>query len=67
VGGHLIIATFADDGPKRCSDLDVCRYNARTMGTELGEGFSLVIDARETHTTPWRSSQAFFYGVFRRQ
>jgi SAM-dependent methyltransferase len=67
VGGHLIIATFADDGPKRCSDLDVCRYNAKTMGTELGEGFSLVIDARETHTTPWRTSQAFFYGVFRRQ
>jgi SAM-dependent methyltransferase len=67
VGGHLIIATFADDGPKRCSGLGVCRYNAETMGTELGEGFSLVRDARETHTTPWHSSQAFFYGVFRRQ
>ena len=61
------IATFADDGPKRCTGLDVCRYNAETMGTELGEGFSLVRDARETHTTPWGSSQAFFYGVFRRQ
>jgi 2-polyprenyl-3-methyl-5-hydroxy-6-metoxy-1,4-benzoquinol methylase len=66
-GGHLVIATFADDGPKRCSDLDVCRYNAETMGAELGEGFSLVREARETHTTPWGSSQAFFYGVFRRQ
>jgi SAM-dependent methyltransferase len=29
-GGYLVIATFADDGPKRCSDLDVCRYNARS-------------------------------------
>jgi SAM-dependent methyltransferase len=67
VGGHLIIATFADDGPQRCSDLEVCRYNAETMGAELGDGFSLVRDARETHTTPWGSSQAFFYGVFRRQ
>ena len=66
-GGHLIVASFADDGPKRCSDLDVCRYNAKTMGAELGEGFSLVREARETHTTPWGSSQAFFYGVFRRQ
>jgi SAM-dependent methyltransferase len=66
-GGHLIIASFADDGPRRCSGLDVCRYNAKSMGTELGEGFSLVRDARETHTTPWRSSQVFFYGVFRRQ
>jgi hypothetical protein len=67
VGGHLIIASFADEGPKRCSDLDVCRYNAETMGAELGEGFSLVRDAGESHTTPWGSSQAFFYGIFRRQ
>jgi SAM-dependent methyltransferase len=66
-GGHLIIASFADDGPKRCSDLDVCRYNAASMAAELGEGFSLVNQARETHSTPWNTSQAFFYGVFRRR
>ena len=65
-GGHLIIASFADDGPKRCSDLDVCRYNAETMGAELGEGFALIREAREMHTTPWGSSQACFHGVFRR-
>jgi hypothetical protein len=65
--GHLIIASFADDGPKWCSDLDVCGYNAASMAAELGEGFSLVKEARETHTTPWGSPQAFFYGVFRRQ
>jgi SAM-dependent methyltransferase len=64
--GHLVIATFANDGPKRCSDRDVCRYNARSLASELGEGFSLVKEATETHTTPWGSSQAFFYGVFRR-
>jgi SAM-dependent methyltransferase len=65
-GGHLIIATFADDGPKQCSNLDVCRYNARSLASELGHGFSLVREARETHTTPWGSSQAFFYGIFKR-
>lgn len=65
-GGHLIIATFVADGPRRCSDLDVCRYNAQSLATELGDGFSLVKEARETHTTPWGSSQAFVYGVFER-
>jgi SAM-dependent methyltransferase len=64
--GHLIIATFADSGPKRCSDLDVCRYNAGSLASELGEGFSPVMQARETHTTPWGSSQAFIYVVFKR-
>jgi hypothetical protein len=67
VGGHLIIASFADEAPKRCSDLEVCGYNAESMGAELGEGFALVREAGESHTTPWGSSQAFFYGVFRRQ
>ena len=38
----------------------------RSLASELGEGFSLVREARETHTTPWGSSQAFFYGVFKR-
>ncbi len=66
-GGHLVIASFADDGPKRCSDLDVCRYNAASMAAEMGEGFSLVKEAGQTHTTPWDTPQAFFYGVFRRQ
>jgi SAM-dependent methyltransferase len=66
-GGHLIIASFTDDGPKRCSDLDVCPYSAASMAAELGAGFSLIKEARETHTTPWNTSQAFWYGVFRRQ
>ena len=67
MGGYLIIASFADDGPKRCSALDVCGYNATSMAAELGEDFSFTSQAGETHTTPWNSSQAFFYGVYRRQ
>jgi hypothetical protein len=64
---HLVIATFADRGPKECSGLAVCRYDADSLGAELGDGFALVREARESHTTPWGSSQAFFYGVFRRR
>jgi len=66
-GGHLVLASFADDGPKRCSDRDVCRYNAATMAAELGAGFSLIQESRETHITPRGTSQAFFYGVFQRR
>lgn len=65
-GGHLVIATFADDGPTKCSGLDVCRYDARSLAGELGEGFALIADAKETHTTPWEATQSFVYGLFRR-
>jgi SAM-dependent methyltransferase len=67
VGGHLIIATFADAGPKRCSNLGVCRYNSDSLRAEFEQGFLLVREAKEIHTTPEGSSQPFFYGVFRRQ
>jgi SAM-dependent methyltransferase len=66
-GGHLIIAAFADDGPRTCSGLDVRGYNAATLGAELGDGFALIREAREPHATPWGSLQAFFYGVFARR
>ena len=66
-GGHLIIATFAKDGPKMCSGLDVRRYDANSLREQLAPGFLLVSAVKESHTTPWASSQPFFYGVFRRQ
>jgi SAM-dependent methyltransferase len=66
-GGHLILATFADDGPKQCSNLDVCRYNAASLSAELGDAFALVRSANESHRTPSGASQSFFYGVFQRR
>lgn len=66
-GGHVIIASFADDGPARCSGLDVCRYNAATMAAVLGASFSLVRTATEKHVTPSGTPQSFFYGMFQRQ
>jgi SAM-dependent methyltransferase len=65
-GGHLILATFAPDGPTRCSGLDICRYDAEAVLKELGDSFSIVKELRETHTTPAGRTQNFFYGVFRR-
>ena len=66
VGGHIIVATFAKEGPQKCSGLDVCRYDAGSLRRELGDSFSLVKEASETHVTPSGSAQAFFYGVFKR-
>ncbi|MEO6434322.1 MAG: class I SAM-dependent methyltransferase [Tepidisphaeraceae bacterium] len=66
-GGHLILATFAPDGPTRCSGLEVCRYDAAAALLELGKEFSLVHEERESHVTPAGKRQSFFYGVFRRR
>ena len=63
-GGHAIIATFAPDGPPKCSGLDVVRWGPTALAETLGGGFSLVECFRETHQTPWGKPQAFVYCLF---
>jgi SAM-dependent methyltransferase len=65
-GGHAIIATFAEDGPLRCSGLDVCRYSAGGLLAELGDGLALLDQRRENHQTPVGGFQKFIYCLFRR-
>lgn len=60
-GGNLIIATFAIDGPQRCSGLDVVRYNSTSMKDEFGDSFELVDTADEFHKTPFATEQKFTY------
>lgn len=59
--GHVIVATFAADGPMRCSGLDVRRYGAEELRGEFGQGFELLDQIREDHTTPAGAVQRFQY------
>ena len=64
VGGCAIIATFALDGPEKCSGLPVRRYSPETLEVELSPSFRLVASELENHQTPWGSSQKFQYSRF---
>ena len=64
--GHAIIATFALDGPQRCSGLPVQRYSPETLAATLGPRFTLVNSVRHEHQTPWGSTQAFQFSVLAR-
>lgn len=60
-GGLVIVATFADDGPTRCSGLEVARYSPAQLHAEFGAPFTLVESHRELHVTPGGATQAFTY------
>lgn len=65
-GGHVIIATFAEDGPLKCSGLDVVRYSPQALHGEFGAGFNLLKSENEVHRTPSGVEQKFVYCYCRR-
>jgi ubiquinone/menaquinone biosynthesis C-methylase UbiE len=60
-GGHVIVATFAEDGPEQCSGLPVMRYTADELHDQFGEAFRLERHSRELHHTPAGKVQQFVY------
>lgn len=60
-GGHVIVASFAEDGPEQCSGLPVVRYSAKRLHGVFGPSFALVRHKRETHRTPFGTTQKFVY------
>lgn len=65
-GGHAIIATFAPDGPERCSGLPIVRYGPDSLAQTLGHGFQLVESRRHDHVTPGGNTQRFQFSRFLR-
>lgn len=60
-GGLVIVATFAEDGPSKCSGLPVMRYDAKELHAEFGETFVLLGHEKESHHTPGGNEQKFVY------
>ena len=60
-GGHVIIGTFAEDGPNVCSGLPVVRYDAQELHGEFGSRFVLHRHLKELHQTPAGKIQSFLY------
>ena len=60
-GGLVIVATFAEDGPDKCSGLPVMRYRADELHAEFGEPFLLLGHEQESHHTPGGNEQKFVY------
>lgn len=65
-GSIVIVATFAPDGPERCSGLPVRRYDAAALSAEFGSDFTLQRAWREEHETPGGTRQSFQWSVLRR-
>jgi SAM-dependent methyltransferase len=66
-GGTALLATFAPDGPTRCSGLEVARYTPEGLAAQLGDAFALVRGFGDLHHTPAGREQRFSVAVLRRR
>ena len=65
--GHVIVGTFAVDGPTQCSGLPVMRYSADSLHAEFGAAFRLIRHDEEEHHTPSGAVQKFVYCYWRKR
>lgn len=66
VAKFMVIGTFSDQGPKKCSMLDVHQYTEDELQKQLANGFEKLKCITEDHTTPFNTTQNFLFCSFRR-
>lgn len=66
-GGLLVVGTFAEDGPERCSGLPTQRYDPAALAAQFAAEFEPVTHERVEHQTPWGTLQPFTWVVLRRR
>jgi len=64
--GFMLIGTFAEDGPEKCSGIPVQRYSAEALQAQFAADFNVVRHWRDMHTTPFQTQQAFTFVLFQR-
>ncbi|MCD6063217.1 MAG: Methyltransferase type 12 [Flavipsychrobacter sp.] len=67
VRGYVTIGTFSENGPKKCSGLDIKQYSETQLQEELSNGFQKIKCIKEDHVTPFNTTQNFLFCSFKRQ
>ncbi|QBN18282.1 class I SAM-dependent methyltransferase [Flavobacterium nackdongense] len=66
VNDYLIIGTFSENGPKKCSGLDIKQYSDIALENQFSNGFVKLKCITEDHTTPFETKQNFTFCTFKK-
>lgn len=66
VDGYLTIGTFSENGPSKCSGLDIKQYSEEKLSLELKKGFKKIKCITEDHLTPFNTIQNFLFCSFKK-
>ncbi|MBM78801.1 MAG: SAM-dependent methyltransferase [Crocinitomicaceae bacterium] len=64
---NLVIGTFSNDGPLKCSGIEIVQYNERSMKNVFKNDFEKINSFKEDHTTPFNTIQNFIFCSFNKK
>ena len=67
VGGYFIVGTFSENGPLKCSGLEIKQYNETSFQQLFGAYFDNMGCFTEDHVTPFDTVQNFIFCSFKRR
>ena len=65
--GVLILGTFSENGPLKCSGIEIKQYSEASMKAVFEADFDPLKCSEHLHTTPMNTEQHFIFCVFRRK
>lgn len=66
-GGYVILGTFSEKGPVKCSGLEIKQYSIAAMGGLLSENFQKIQCKNIDHGTPSGAVQNFTFCSFKKK
>ncbi len=67
VSGYMIIGTFSENGPTKCSGLEIKQYNNETLTAVFDNDFEKISCITEDHITPFDTKQNFLFCIYKRR
>ena len=64
--GILVVGTFSEQGPKKCSGIEIKQYSETSMTERLQKFFEKIKCIAVEHKTPFDTVQSFIFCSFRK-
>ena len=64
--GNFLLGTFSENGPLKCSGLEIRQYSENTMKQTFADSFQTIKCFTENHTTPFDTIQNFQFCGFKK-
>lgn len=65
--GILVLGTFSESGPKKCSGLEIQQYNENSIASKFEKDFRRIHCKTENHQTPFNTMQNFLFCSFQKK